>query len=161
MLSRIGLISDVATTLRPRVRNHEGAVGAVHHVHDVAGFGKVGRLLNGEEGRSGRGSAVRVFSRRAHVVAGGACRWRVTKQGKRKDRQDDAGCAGAGASAADGEGRCSDPARSAAKSGHWLVSPVPGDADRRDGVASPSPGSESFLLLRTAFPGPPVINPGR
>ena len=53
MVSWIGPISDVATALRPRVRNYERAVGTIHHVHDVAGFGKVGRLRDGEEGRSG------------------------------------------------------------------------------------------------------------
>lgn len=85
MLSWIGSISDVAASLRPRVRNNERAVSAVHHVHDVAGFGQVGRLLNSEEGRSGRGSAVRIFSRRAHVVGRGERRWHVTEQGKRED----------------------------------------------------------------------------
>ena len=113
MLSWIGPISDVATALRPRARNYEGAVGAVHHVHDVAGFGKAGRLLNGEEGRGGRSSAVRIASRPAHIVAGGERRWHVAKQGsKRKDRHDDADCPGAGASSdADCEGRCSDFSR--------------------------------------------------
>ena len=95
------------------MRYNEGAVSAVHHVHNVAGFGKVGRLLYSEEGRSGRGSAVRISSRRAHVVGGGERRWHVAKQGgKRKDRYDDADCPGADASSdADGEGRCSDFAR--------------------------------------------------
>src|SRR5690349_1182185 len=97
MLSWIGPISDVTTALRPRVRNSEGTVGTFHHIHDVAGFGKVGRLHDGEEGRGGRGSDVRIFSRRAHVVGGRERRSHVAKQGsKRKDRQDDAGCTGAG-----------------------------------------------------------------
>ena len=87
MLSWIGPISDIAAGLRPGVGNNKGAVSAVHHVHDVAGFGEIGRLLDGEKGRSGRGSAVRIFSCRAHVVGGGERRRHVAKQSsKRKDR---------------------------------------------------------------------------
>src|SRR5689334_20900553 len=113
MLSRIGSISDVATALRPRVRNSEGAVGPVHYAHGVAGFGEVGRLLDGKEGRSARGSAVRIASRHAHVVGGGERRWHVAKQGsKSKDRHDAADCPRAGAASdADFEESCSDFAR--------------------------------------------------
>src|SRR5690242_9537351 len=93
MLSGIGLISDVATALGARVRNSEGAVVPVHYAHGVAGFVEVGRFLDGEEGRSARGSAVRIASGLAHVVGGGERRWHVAKQGsKRKDRHDAADC---------------------------------------------------------------------
>ena len=73
--------------MQPRLRNYEWAVGAVHHVHNVAGFGKVSRLLYSKEGRSGRGSAVRISSRRAHVVSGGKRRCHVAKQGTKRSRK--------------------------------------------------------------------------
>src|SRR5215469_6757844 len=113
MLAWVGPVSDVAPGLRPRVRNSEGTVSPVHHVHGVAGFREVGRFLDGEEGRSGRGSAVRIASLRAHVVGGGERKWHVAKQrSKRKDRRDAADYTGAGAlSDADRDERCSDFAR--------------------------------------------------
>src|SRR5690242_4862838 len=110
MLSRIGLISYIAAALRPRVRNNEGAVGAVHHVYNVARFGEVGRLLDGEEGRSARRSTVRIFPGRAHVVGGGERGWHLGKQGSKRNNRNNTRSPGA-SSDADCEEGCSDVPR--------------------------------------------------